>query len=268
MNHVAAAVAFSAVLSMSMRSFDASGDPNVPQDDAAHAARILSGKPVVVPKTRLPDVKLLDIIDANTVLLRTDRVIIERLKGQGLYADGHKPPDSITLRVGGRCRIGAGRQWQDLHLLKIDGKSAIFHREAHGRREGPSQEIDEVVSVAGYRDAEWRIDPQDPTRFTYTEFDVQGKKILEKHFKNDKLDGELTRWYPNGTKEALQHYKNGWREGTWLEWHPNGVRQRETHFLQDVAVGRETWWNPEGRPSAFEEHPVRPRPNSETDSRK
>jgi hypothetical protein len=257
-----------AALMVHQNTLDGDGDPSVSPAEVARAAKLLASKPPIVKRERLPDIKLLETIGSDTVNLRTDHVILERLKiDGGLYDDRHSPPDSIKLLVGGSCRIGGGRTWQDIILLKIDGETATFQRVAYGRRDGPTEPVTEIIEVPVYRDARWTIDPNDSTRVTYIELHEKGQKRIEKHYRNDAPDGEWTSWHSNGRLESKQFYRNGQRVDTWTEWYPNGQRKREVHYREGVAVGRETWWDATGRPSAFQEHPAPP-PTVDSPARK
>jgi hypothetical protein len=228
------------------------GDPSVPAADVQRAVNLLAANPKVRECSRIPDVKLLEFVGRDAVYLRTDHVIVDRMNGDGLNGDNHFPPDGIKLLVGGRCRVGGHRQWQDLTLLKIDGAKAVFHRVGSLRN---GDRFEEVIAVVPYRDARWTTDPQDPNRITYTEFDEKGTKRIEKGYRNERLDGAYTTWYADGRKESAYHYKHDWRDGTWTEWHPNGQKRHEVTYRDDVPVGRELWWDAQGREAAIGEHP-------------
>lgn len=236
------------------------GDPSVPAADARRARQILAADPAIVNRSRIPDVKLLEIDGQAAIYLRTDRVLVERMIGEGTYDDRHSPADSIKLLVGGRCRIGGGHAWQDLTLLKIDGKTAVFHRDDNPRR---GRRVEEVIAVGAYRDGTSLTDPHDPARYTYTEVDEDGKKRLEKSYRNDRLDGTCTTWHANGQKESESFYKHDWRIGIWTEWHANGQRRHEVTYEDDSPIGRELWWDANGRVSAIGEHPARTKRDSE-----
>ena len=106
---------------------------------------------------------------------------------------------------------------------------------------------------------------------TETWWDDRGQKILEKHWRNDRLDGKITKWYENGQmaeeatcddgnldgtskswfrsgQEATKvSYRKGRREGKFLAWHPNGKQSCEANFKDDFLDGQWRKWDEDGR---------------------
>ncbi len=83
-------------------------------------------------------------------------------------------------------------------------------------------------------------------RTTKVEYWPNGKKRLEAHYKDDKLDGLATEWYENGQKSGEGHYKNGKLDGLETHWHENGQKSYEGHNKNGVPDGLWTFWDENG----------------------
>ena len=59
-------------------------------------------------------------------------------------------------------------------------------------------------------------------------FHENGKKSLEKNYKDGKWDGLNTIWYSNGQKEWEAHYKNGKLDGLVTFWNKGGQKERDS----------------------------------------
>ncbi|UYZ82680.1 toxin-antitoxin system YwqK family antitoxin [Entomomonas sp. E2T0] len=70
-----------------------------------------------------------------------------------------------------------------------------------------------------------------------------GSKMLEKTFKNGKVEGTLTRWNKAGQKNYEAHYKDNKLEGVVYSWHDNGKKASESHFKNGKLDGKTINWN-------------------------
>ena len=98
-----------------------------------------------------------------------------------------------------------------------------------------------------------------------------GKKAIERNFKDGKADGLYTTWHENGQKEeeilfkegnmdGLQTYwdedgqklmkrnwKDGKKEGLHVSWYPNEQKQRETNYKDGKEEGLHVAWHQNGQ---------------------
>ena len=80
-------------------------------------------------------------------------------------------------------------------------------------------------------------------------FHENGKKSLEKNYKDGKWDGLNTIWYSNGQKMSERNLKDGKEDGLWIAWHPNGQKKKEETFKDGEPVeDSEKFWNSKGEP--------------------
>ena len=84
-------------------------------------------------------------------------------------------------------------------------------------------------------------------------FNDDGSQLLELfHFKDDLLDGEVTRWFPlaeGQTEPQKQNHSTfvaGKREGVATEWYADGNIQSEVEFQDGDRHGRTRRWDKEG----------------------
>jgi antitoxin component YwqK of YwqJK toxin-antitoxin module len=64
-----------------------------------------------------------------------------------------------------------------------------------------------------------------------------GSKQLEAFYQNDVLNGKITRWSFNGTKESVENYKTGLREGLSTTWNTTRVKLEERTYHNDTLNG-------------------------------
>lgn len=204
---------------------------------------------------RLPYIKLLTVVDAKTVYMRTDNVLLQRLGDDGgiiqdrFFINGDtaetdvapdaRAADEITLRVGESCLVDGKTEFHKYEILALqEGKARIRHS---GRTRG-NLRIEQTVDVASYADAAWRNDPEDPARITYTEWDDSHHLRVEKQYRGNRLNGRWTQWHANGQKQLETHWINGERHGLWTEWYPTGEKRYEATYRDGRMVGTEYWW--------------------------
>lgn len=65
-------------------------------------------------------------------------------------------------------------------------------------------------------------------------------------YRNDQLEGKLTRWYPNGDKELEETYLQGKRNGTSTTWGENNLPEEEKNFANDTLEGVYRRWFEDG----------------------
>ena len=68
------------------------------------------------------------------------------------------------------------------------------------------------------------------------------EKELEAYYKNNVLDGALTRWYKNGHMESESYYQDGKLEGTAVTYDENGNKALEENYKNDTLSGKFYQW--------------------------
>ena len=63
-----------------------------------------------------------------------------------------------------------------------------------------------------------------------------GQKLVERHYKDGKLEGLYTEWYDNGQKWSESNYKGGKREGLETWWYGNGQKKSEVNYKNGKLV--------------------------------
>jgi len=120
--------------------------------------------PVDHDEDRLSWVNELRLVDANTVFLKSDGMMVHRMtEDGGEYDDRHyidgkdgsvhedpkaRAPDELQMKVGDRCLVGGRNIALYLHLLRIEHDRAVWQREEI-RRNGDT--IKDVISTPAYR---------------------------------------------------------------------------------------------------------------------
>ena len=51
------------------------------------------------------------------------------------------------------------------------------------------------------------------------------------YYKNDQLNGQYIRYYPDGRREFFGRYKNDLKEGVWIYYLPDGGIDYELEYL-------------------------------------
>ncbi len=207
-------------------------------------------------QVHLEGIQVLKILDAQTVFLRSDRTSLQHIHqdgGTGLpaYFDGITEYTMLKVRIGESCLIRGKNRFDKFLLVKIESGKAVFRHT--GARNNVT--IDETITAAPYEDAFWQTDARDNSRVTYMQFDMQGRKRVEKHYRAGKLDGTWTQWYDNGQKEFEYHYVNDERNGPSTDWYPTGQKRHEATYREGRMVGRETYWRADGTVSGTGDHP-------------
>ena len=75
-------------------------------------------------------------------------------------------------------------------------------------------------------------------------FDLNGKKIEEKKFKNGKLHGIWKGWYSDGSKKFIKKYKNGVIYATSEHFDPNGSKIIQRKYKNGTLHGKQREWYP------------------------
>ena len=86
-----------------------------------------------------------------------------------------------------------------------------------------------------------------PETGPYVEYYQNGKKKVDRHYKNGEPDGLWTEWHSNGKKWSENHYKNGKLDGLYAMWYPNGQKSEEAHYKNGKPDGLWTRWDQNGR---------------------
>lgn len=87
----------------------------------------------------------------------------------------------------------------------------------------------------------------------YEEFDEKGyltyikTPLIEKTYKDGKLDGLYREWYPNGQLFYEKTYKDGQLDGLYRRWYSNGQLWDECTFKDGKLDGISREWYPNGR---------------------
>ena len=69
-----------------------------------------------------------------------------------------------------------------------------------------------------------------------------GEKLLERYFKQGKIEGTFKQWWPNGNYRYLFNYKNGLLNGPQTVFFPNSkIRQKSNYQLGKEAGLQQTW---------------------------
>lgn len=235
------------------------------KENAERAAGILAANPEFQHKARIPTIKVLKIVDDDTVYVRTNMAILSLFHGDThvedrIYIDGAtgefkkdpnaRRPDELALNVGEGFYL-QGDEARRLILLKVEKGRAFFQHSGFHRN---MESFSEFISVLPYEDGFWKVDPKDKGRLTYTEYDEQGKKRLEQNYKDNELNGLSITWYKNGQKESECHFKNNRANGLWTEWYSTGQKRYQATFKDGRAVGKAISWLPNGKIESISEH--------------
>ena len=71
--------------------------------------------------------------------------------------------------------------------------------------------------------------------------------MYEESYKDGKLEGKNTSWYPNGEIKSEISYKDGDREGKSTFWYPNGEIKSEISYKDGEKEGKSTAWYQSGQ---------------------
>ncbi len=138
------------------------------------------------------------------------------------------------------------------------GNYATFHNKGHKLSEGLVNGLDEIGDLIKegnwvYRNGEGRKDREINYVKGFQEgkskyYSPDGQGLSEVYFKKNKLwDGELTTWYPGGTKKESGQYKNGMKEGVWAFFYENGQNYYLVNYHKNKKDGLYTQWDSFGR---------------------
>ena len=72
-----------------------------------------------------------------------------------------------------------------------------------------------------------------------------GQKLIERTWKDGKLDGFWLQWHENGQKAIEGTYKDGKNDGSYREWHENGQKAMEGTYKDGELVFAK-YWNSKG----------------------
>lgn len=78
-------------------------------------------------------------------------------------------------------------------------------------------------------------------------FDQNGKKIWEKEWKEDLLDGNSVAYYPSGTKQNEISFKKGKKNGLAIFYDDKGIKTMEGSYLDDLSDGDWKMFDQEGK---------------------
>jgi antitoxin component YwqK of YwqJK toxin-antitoxin module len=106
-----------------------------------------------------------------------------------------------------------------------------------------------VIQIRG--DLAYLPNTDEPFSGTFTKtYPGLEQKSEEGTYKNGKLDGLLTKWYPNGQKSSEGKYKDAKKDGLWIQWHPNGQKSNEDNHKDGKLNGLWTMWYQNGQKSS------------------
>lgn len=77
----------------------------------------------------------------------------------------------------------------------------------------------------------------------YDDATFKGKDLLiaEEHYKNDRLHGELNKWYKSGEKQTQMFYNNGLKHGKFSIWYKSGALKEIMFYKQNKPVENLAW---------------------------
>ncbi|PVW13500.1 toxin-antitoxin system YwqK family antitoxin [Marixanthomonas spongiae] len=70
--------------------------------------------------------------------------------------------------------------------------------------------------------------------------------MTREYYKNGKLDGTKTTYYPNGTKTEETHYENGLKHGESKFYSPQGVLLKQLNYEADKLSGKAVHYDDNG----------------------
>ena len=78
--------------------------------------------------------------------------------------------------------------------------------------------------------------------------------MYEESYKDGKLDGKRSIWYPSGEIKSEVNYKDGKREGKTTTWYQSGEIQLEVNYKDGKKEGKFTSWYKNGQKKSEENH--------------
>jgi hypothetical protein len=76
--------------------------------------------------------------------------------------------------------------------------------------------------------------------------DQAGHRRVEQHWKDGRLDGKSTRWYPNGRISGTGQYSDGQAYGEFLDFYEDGSPRSRWLYEKGKAVGEYVTWDEQG----------------------
>ena len=102
-----------------------------------------------------------------------------------------------------------------------------------------------VIQIRG--DLAYLPNTDEPFSGTFTKtYPGLEQKSEEGTYKNGKLDGLLTKWYPNGQKSSEERYKDGKKDGLWIQWLSTGQKAIEEPYKDGELNGLFIVWHTNG----------------------
>jgi antitoxin component YwqK of YwqJK toxin-antitoxin module len=84
---------------------------------------------------------------------------------------------------------------------------------------------------------------------------ADGPNVIEAHYRDGLLDGEVRGWYENGVLEYQRTYRQGREEGEHRGWYPDGHPKFVYHYVHGLSEGSQQVWYPGGQPfTSFHHH--------------
>ena len=165
---------------------------------------------------------------------------------------------SSSPKVGDHVEVGAEDDKQKVKIFKIEPYIGGIHRD--------DVEVRERIAYFG------------GSPYTGKVFGLykNGKKKLESHFKNGKINGSVRQWHENGQKMGERNwedgklnginnewhkngqmrfkriFKNGKPDGLFMSWHDNGQKNSEQTFKDGKPYGLHLTWHENGKKAAEE----------------
>ncbi len=81
-----------------------------------------------------------------------------------------------------------------------------------------------------------------------TYYPETGKEAEIVFFKNDKKDGSLLKYFPDGNIMTKSYYKDGSPDGNFVHYHPNGSEQIVGKYQDGIQVGEWKFYDENGKP--------------------
>jgi len=137
-------------------------------------------------------------------------------------------------------------------LSKEDNEIISFLAKPEGVNADEELEFrEDIASLKGsdtpYRDTAYLKGSDTPYTGKAYKLHRNGKKKLQRNFKDGKVNGLDMWWHANGQKESKANFKDGNKYGLWTTWYENGQKSQETNFKDGKMDGLWAEWYRDGQ---------------------